>query len=178
MNNTKKVKSEFFEWIIMIVVAIVLALIIRYFILSSTLVNGSSMEPTLKTNDRLLVNRISFMIDDLKYGDIVEFHNPNNEKEDFIKRVIAVEGDIVEIKNNIVYVNNEPLEEEYTSTENGFTTFGAESYWEIQKDEVFVLGDNRPNSNDSRAFGPIEKDSIVGIAFFRYYPFSKIGLLK
>lgn len=178
MNSNKKVKSEFFEWIIMIIVAVILALIIRYFVLSSTLVNGSSMEPTLKTNDRLLVNRISFMVDDLKYGDIVEFHNPYNEKEDFIKRVIALEGDVVEIKNNIVHVNNKPLKEEYTSTENGFTTFGAESYWEVGKDEVFVLGDNRPNSNDSRAFGPIEKDSIVGIAFFRFYPFSKIGLIK
>lgn len=177
MENKKNMKKEIIEWIIMLIVAISLAFIIRMFIISTTSIQGESMEPTLKTSDKLFVNRIKFMVDNVKRGDIVEFHSPNNGKDDFIKRVIALEGDVVEIKDNTVYVNGSALSEEYTST-GGYTTFRNENYWEIKKDEIFVLGDNRPNSNDSRSFGPIKKNTIVGIAFFRYYPFNNMGVMK
>lgn len=174
MKKEKKVKSEILEWIIMLATAVVLAFLIKTFILSVTLVQGPSMEPTLRTGDKLLVNRVGFMVDDLEYGNIIEFHSPEDENVDFIKRVIAVEGDTVEIIDSKVYVNGKQLTEEYTST-NGETEFFTDSYWEIKKGEVFVLGDNRPNSNDSRSFGPINKDSIVGRAFFRAFPLKKFG---
>ena len=177
MDDKRHLKNELFEWIIMIIIAIILAFVIRTFVVSTTLVSGPSMEPTLLTNDRLFVNRIGFMVNNLKKGDIVEFHNPNNSNEDFIKRVIGLPGDTIEIKDNHVYVNNNMLEEEYTST-HGFTEFFNDSYWEVYEGEIFVLGDNRPNSNDSRSFGKIDSESIVGIAFFRYFPFNRIGNLK
>ncbi|WP_099203168.1 signal peptidase I [Miniphocaeibacter massiliensis] len=174
MKKKKSTGREIFEWIVMICSAIILALIIKTFLLSSTLVSGVSMEPTLETNDKLFVNKVSFLVDNVERGDIVEFHNPNNEGEDFIKRVIGIEGDIVEIRDNKVYVNGNMLKEDYTSS-NGETIYYNENRWEIGKGKVFVLGDNRPRSNDSRSFGPISKKSIVGIAFFRYSPLSKIG---
>ncbi|QQK07649.1 signal peptidase I [Miniphocaeibacter halophilus] len=178
MNKNNKEKSEFLEWIFLIVFTLALAILINTFVLSLTIVKGSSMEPTLKTNDRLLINKISFLVDNIEYGDIVEFHNPYNKNdENYIKRVIALEGDIVEIIENRVYVNQNLLDENYTSTK-GETKIKSEYYWEIQEDEVFVLGDNRPKSEDSRAFGPIKKNSIVGIAFFRFYPFNKFGSLN
>lgn len=173
--ETKSVsfKQVFKEIISTVVLAAIIAFLILKFIGGTTIVDGISMEPTLKTNDFILVNRIGFLLDDLKYGDIIQFHSPYKEKKDFIKRVIAVEGDTVEIKNNRVYVNEKELVENYTMTK-GITGFITEKYWEIGKDEVFVLGDNREHSNDSRAFGPIKKDSIVGIAFLRLYPFKEI----
>lgn len=177
MSDKRHLKNELFEWIIMIIVAIILAFVIRTFVVSTTLVSGPSMEPTLLTNDRLFVNRISFMVNNPKKGDIIEFHNPNNPSEDFIKRVIGLPGDTIEIKNNYIYVNDNLLEEDYTSSQ-GFTEFFNDSYWEVYDGEIFVLGDNRPNSNDSRSFGKINDDSIVGIAFFRYFPFNRIGILK
>lgn len=178
MNDNSREKSEFLEWIFLIVLTLILAVLINTFIFSQTIVKGSSMEPTLKTNDRLLINKIGFLVDNIEYGDIVEFHNPYNKNDDnYIKRVIALEGDIVEIIENRVYVNQNLLTEEYTST-NGETKIESEYYWEIKNDEVFVLGDNRPKSDDSRIFGPIKKDSIVGIAFFRFYPFNKFGNLN
>lgn len=173
--KTKKVsfKQIFKEIISTVVLALIIAFLITKFIGSTTIVDGISMEPTLKTNDFILVNRIGYLLGDVKHGDIVQFHSPNNKNKDFIKRVIAVEGDIVEIKNNRVYVNKNELVENYTMT-NGITGFKNEKHWEIGKDEVFVLGDNRDHSNDSRAFGPIKKDSIVGVAFLRVYPFEEI----
>lgn len=174
MKKTKSVKSEIVEWVLMLASAVVLAFLIKTFVLSVTLVQGPSMEPTLQTDDKLLVNRVGIMVDKLKYGDIVEFNSPDDKKVDFIKRVIAVEGDIVEIIDNRVYVNGEELKENYTST-GGETEFFIDSYWEIKDGEVFVLGDNRPNSNDSRLFGPIDKESVVGRAFFRVFPLKKFG---
>ncbi|QQK08232.1 signal peptidase I [Miniphocaeibacter halophilus] len=166
-------KQVFKEIISTVVLALIIALLIIKFIGSTTIVDGISMEPTLKTNDFILVNRIGFLLGDLEPGDIIQFHSPNNKKKDFIKRVIAVEGDTVEIKNNRVFVNGNELVENYTMTK-GITGYKDEKHWEIGKDEVFVLGDNRDYSNDSRTFGPIKKDSIVGIAFLRIYPFKEI----
>lgn len=176
MENKETMFKEIKEWIFLIIKIIAIAAVIKYFIIGSTIVEGPSMEPTFKTGDMLFVNKISFMVDKVKKGDSVQFHNPRNDGRDFIKRVIAVEGDTVEIVDDRVYVNGEKLKEEYTST-NGLTTPDMETKWTIEKDEVFVLGDNRPKSDDSRSFGPIKKDSIVGIAFFRYYPLNKIGIL-
>ena len=176
MENSGKFISEIKEWLFLIGKVIIIAAVIRYFIIGSTIVDGPSMEPTFKTGDMLFVNKISFMVNNVKNGDCVQFHNPRNDGRDFIKRVIGIEGDTVEIIDERIYVNGKKLKEGYTSTK-GVTMPNIETKWTIEKDEVFVLGDNRPRSDDSRTFGPIKRDSIVGIAFFRYYPLNKIGLL-
>ncbi|WP_297811254.1 signal peptidase I [uncultured Finegoldia sp.] len=174
---TEKAKS-FFDWIFVIVIAIVLALILRNFVLSTTHVDGNSMNPTIESGDRIFVNRIGFFKNRLKRGNIVELHAPDKSGKDYIKRIVALPGDTVELKDNKVYVNNEKLEENYTSSPTTLVS-GTETKWVLGDDEYFVLGDNRlpRESNDSRIFGPIHKKAIVGRAFFRYFPFHKLGVL-
>ena len=175
-NKTKS--SSFIEWILVIVVALILSFFIRTFILSSTQVVGSSMNDTLQTNDRLFVNRIFFMVDNLDYGDIVEFHSPVEDK-DYIKRVIGLPGDTVEISNQQVYLNGNLLTENYINTDTT-SPITNQTSWQLGEEEIFVMGDNRLplGSRDSRDFGPIEKDSIVGIAFFRYYPLNEMKVMN
>ena len=175
--SEKSNKNSLLEWVVVIAVAFVLSMVIKSFILSSTLVVGSSMNDTLKTRDRLFVNRISFMVDDVDYGDIVEFKSPVEDK-DYIKRVIGLPGDTVEIKDDKVLLNGKELKESYTNSDRTLA-ITDQTKWEVEEGKVFVLGDNRlPNgSKDSRDFGTIDKDSIVGIAFFRFYPFNQIGTL-
>lgn len=175
MTEKRKKHSSFMEWVIVIVVALLLSFLLKTFILSSTLVIGSSMSDTLQTNDRLFVNRIGLMVNNVDRGDIIEFHSPVEDK-DYIKRVIGLPGDVIEIKENKVFLNGEELEEKYTNVDTTYP-ISDQTNWVVGENEVFVLGDNRqPNaSRDSRDFGTISKDSIVGIAFLRYYPFNKFG---
>ncbi len=177
MSEKSKNKNSILEWVVVIVVAFLLSMIIKTFILSSTLVVGSSMNETLNTNDRLFVNRISFMVDKVKYGDIVEFKSPVEDK-DYIKRVIGLSGDVIEIKDNSIYRNGNLLEEDYANSDTTLP-INDQTTWEVEEGKVFVLGDNRlPNgSRDSRDFGTIDQESIVGIAFFRFYPFDQIGTI-
>ncbi len=159
----------------MTILILILALLVKNFVFSTTTVDGSSMEPTFSTNERLLINKIGLRISDLSYGDIIEFKNPYNDEDyDYIKRIIALEGDIVEIKDYNIYINGNKIVESYIK-EKDSTSFFNDSYWEIGSNEVFVLGDNRNRSQDSRIFGPIKKTSIVGVASYRLLPLKKFG---
>ncbi|WP_099203169.1 signal peptidase I [Miniphocaeibacter massiliensis] len=173
MDNEEK-NSKNLNSIKTILVVLVLVILVKLFVIDFTLVDGKSMYPTLNHNDRLLVNKLSFFKNDLEYGDIIIFESPIEENKNYIKRVIGKEGDSIEIKDNKIYVNDKIVKEDYTST-NGYTKYSDISQWKIESGEIFVLGDNRPESNDSRTFGPISRDSIKGIAFFRFYPFNNIG---
>lgn len=174
---TEKAKS-FFEWLFVIGIAIVLALLLRNFVISTTHVEGNSMNPTIENGDRIFVNRMGIFKNKLKRGNIIELHAPDKSGRDYIKRIVALPGDTVQLKNNKVYVNNEQLNENYTSSQTTLVS-GNETKWELGEDEYFVLGDNRlpRESNDSRIFGPIKKKAIVGRAFLRYFPFNKFGVL-
>lgn len=178
MSDDQQKKSGFFEWIIIIAISIIIALLIKTFILSSTLVMGNSMNPTLQQSDKLFVNKISFSRKNIKQGDIVEIHAPDNPNKDYIKRVIGLPGDRIEIKDGSIFVNEEKLKEDYTSSSNTQPT-NKNNHWIVKEDEIFVAGDNRlpGESKDSREFGPVKKDSIVGIAFYRYSPFNRLGKL-
>ena len=173
---TEKAKS-FFEWLFVIVIAIVLALLLRNFVISTTHVEGNSMNPTIEQGDRIFVNRMGIFKNKLKRGNIIELHAPDKSGRDYIKRIVALPGDTVELKNNKVYVNNKQLNENYTSSQTTLVS-GNETKWELGEDEYFVLGDNRlPRaSNDSRIFGPIKKKARVGRAFLRDFPFNKFGV--
>lgn len=177
MKDQESLSSILKEWVSVIVTALVIAFIVHAFILSSTIIDGSSMTPTLKHHDRLLVNKV---VKHFKYyhrGDIVEFHAPDRD-EDYIKRIIGLPGDTIEIKDNKVYVNGEKLEENYVSSQVTLVT-GEQSRWTVEEGKIFVMGDNRlpGGSHDSRSFGTIPMDSIVGVAFFRFAPLSRIGRL-
>lgn len=175
MEDKSSLRS-FLEWILIIVIALGLALGIRHFVLSTTVVQGNSMNPTIESGDKIFVNRIRVRFGELDYEDIVEIHAPDRPKVDYIKRIVGKPGDIIEIKNDRVYRNGQMLMEDYTSTDKTLVS-GFDSVWNLKDDEYLVLGDNRlpGESNDSRLFGPVKKDQIVGVAFFRFLPLSKMG---
>lgn len=179
-KSKKTIFDEIMGWIMALVFAIILAFFIKTFIFTTTLVDGSSMHPTLQHNDRLIALKISLLFDDPDRGDIVIFESPLNPSDDYIKRVIAVEGDEVRINDGNVYINGKKLEENYIEMNTKTQLENNTDHWHIDEGMVFVLGDNREfrKSTDSRVFGEIPKDIIKGHAVFRYYPFNKIGVVN
>ncbi len=176
-SDTKNVK-EALDWILHIGIAVVIGLLIVTFVAQRTLVHDISMQPTLVEGDNLIVEKVSAKLGGLHRGDIIVFRVPEENRQ-LIKRLIAVEGDKVEIKNGKVYVNDKEQDESYlknADTEPG--SFPEYSSLIVKKGYVYVLGDNRPNSKDSRMLGPVETSMISGRAIFRFYPFNKFGLLK
>lgn len=175
-----KVKGELIEWIKSIILAIVIALFIKTFIFNTTYVLGNSMHPTLHEKDRLFTNKLSMRLFEVDREDIVVIEAPDVPNKDYIKRIIGKEGDSIEIKDGEVYLNGVKLDEDYLDR-NIYTHTYGQSYWEVPKGHVFVLGDNREEgaSKDSRFFGCVPKDSIKGIANFRYFPFNnRFGKLE
>lgn len=177
------------DWIVVIVVALVIALLVRMFLLQQFYVSGPSMESTLFQDNRVLVNKLSYRLHDIGRGDIVVFDRVTNNGEevqhdDLIKRVIGLSGDVIEIKDCVVYVNKQILAEPYLTASDlaqsvledrcRVPTLGAQS---VPAGEVFVMGDNRPQSYDSRMFGPISEDLVVGRAFVVLWPLSAFQLL-
>ncbi len=171
-NNDKKNKSETIEWIKSIVTAVVIAIIIKTFIFNTTYVLGYSMYPTLHEKDRLFALKVPLYFKGPDRGDVIVLEAPDNTNKDYIKRVIGIAGDKVEIIDGKVYVNDKVLEEDYIA-KDAFTHTYEESSWIVPPGEVFVLGDNREEgaSKDSRYFGCISIKSIKGITGFRYFPF-------
>ena len=171
----KSLKDEIIEWVQAIVIAVVLALLIRSFVFTVVRVDGQSMEPTYQHNDRLIVWRLGY---EPEGGDIIVFNPPGKEKNVFwIKRVIATEGQHVEIDydTNSVFVDGEKIDEPYL----GEPMMDKSAYLpitelDIPEDCVFVLGDNRNNSSDGRLIGPVNEENIIGKAVLRFWPFSKI----
>lgn len=142
-----------------------------------SLVDGRSMAPTFEDRERLIVSRIDYLAIEPRRGDVVVFNSledPNNE-EMLIKRVIGLPGDIVEFRNQAVFVNGKPLNEPYIA--EACTRNCADETWQIKEDEYFVMGDNRNHSRDSRSFGVVPIDHIVGHVVFRYWPLPRIGLI-
>ncbi|WP_077367997.1 signal peptidase I [Anaerosalibacter sp. Marseille-P3206] len=179
-DRKEKAKNEVVEWIKSIALAVVVAILIKTFIFNTTYVLGSSMYPTLFEKDRLFTNKVTLYFSEPNVGDIVVLKAPDNPNKDYIKRVIGLPGDTVEIIDGKVYLNGEVLDEYYLE-EGAYTHTYDESKWVVPEDYVFVLGDNRGEgaSKDSRYFGCIPISSIKGKANFRYFPFdSRFGVLK
>ena len=169
------------EFIKDLIIALVIVLAIT-FAVKPTIVKESSMEPTLYENNYLFINKLAYINKDCpEYGDIIVFKS-NIEKDDgngtklLIKRVIGVEGDVVDISGGEVYINGKKLEEDYTLED---ITAGDITDYKVPHDEVFVMGDNRGISLDSRSeeVGTVKEDDILGKAFVRLYPFSEAGLI-
>lgn len=149
---------------VLIIIAVIL---IRTFIITPVRVDGASMDQTLEDGQILLLYKLS----NIDYGDIVVL-DEKKEGEIIIKRIIGMPKDTVSIKDNTVYVNDEELEEDYA--------YGETSDYEeitLGDDEYFILGDNRPISKDSRYFGPVKEDEIIGKVIFRLWPFNKFGTI-
>ena len=176
-ERARKVRS-IIEWGLVIAGALVVALVIKAFVVQAFYIPSGSMEPTLNVGDRVFVNKLSYRMHDVNRGDLVVFERPPHEAatgiKDLIKRVIAVEGDTIDEQDGQVTVNGRVLEEPYLL--EGMVTSELERQ-KIPDDHVFVMGDNRTNSTDSRSFGPIDEDLIIGRAFIRVWPPSDLSWL-
>ncbi len=136
-------------------------------------VENISMLPTLQPGEFILVSKLSYRFGDVHRGDIIVFHFPQNPHEDYIKRVIGVPGDIVDIHDSQVWINNQQLAEAYIASEPQYS-----GKWEIPKESLFVLGDNRNQSSDSHSWGFVPYANIVGKAEVIYWPFNQVKVLN
>jgi signal peptidase I len=158
--------------------ALVLALILRTFVVQAFWIPSGSMIPTLEIKDRVLVCKFWYYVQEPKRGQVVVFKYPVDPKRDFVKRIIGLPGDQVSMEDGIVYVNGEALEEPYVRHHDSYDMREIT----VPRNQYFVLGDNRPNSQDAR-FWPegtkfVPKAFIKGPAFFRYWPLDRLGLLE
>lgn len=149
-NHDKKNKNETIEWIKSIVTAIVIAVLIKTFVFNTTYVLGNSMYPTLHERDRLFALKVPLYFKGPDRGDVIVLEAPDNTNKDYIKRVVGVAGDKVEIIDGKVYVNDAILVEDYID-QYAFTHTYDESYWVVPPGEVFVLGDNREEGADRKS---------------------------
>lgn len=164
-------KKELLDWIKSFVLALAIVLFVKYLVFDIMPIDNISMQPTLYGDDRVFVNILEYKINPPKNSDVIIFTPPIDKNSFYIKRVIAVPGDNLRIQDGMVYVNNILLKEQYISP--GTYTKGNIDI-KIAEGTVFVMGDNRNNSEDSRGFGPIPISSIRGHAVMRVYPLSNI----
>lgn len=163
------------KWLIGIAGIVILAgAVLRWVVLQPYLIPSSSMEPGLAPGDHILVNRLSYRLWSPNRGDVVVFAFPKDIKRTFVKRVIAVEGEKVELKDNKVFVNENPIQEPYVKA-GDYPPYGPEV---VPAGKVFVLGDNRRESEDSREWGLLPKDYLLGKAWLVYYPFQRFRFVS
>jgi len=155
--------------------AILIALLLNVFVGQATRVQGQSMEPNLHTDQRLVVEKVSYRFHGPRRGDVVVIRVPSQGEELLIKRVVGLPGETVEIRDGRVYIDGQLLDEPYAS---GSTRQGRTAQVVVPPLHVFVMGDNRDHSNDSRAFGPVPIDNIVGRAWLSYWPLRDAGLIE
>lgn len=175
-------KMEIYSLIKSIVFVLVIVFICREFIFTPVVVKGESMEPTFENDDRIIVSKIST----IERFDVIIFNAPNKD-EQHIKRVIGLPGDKVEMKDDVLYINGKSFEEPYLNKNNNiklnkftrdFTLEELTGNSKVPNGYLFVLGDNRLKSGDSRKYGFISTDSVIGEGKFRFYPLPKIGIPK
>ncbi|MCU1430420.1 MAG: signal peptidase [Actinomycetia bacterium] len=162
------------EWVILIGGALLVALIVKTFLFQAFYIPSDSMVPTLKRHDRVLVNKLSYKLHAVHRGDIVVFKKPPKESldiKDLVKRVVGLPGETVEAHDNHVYVNGKQLKESYLPVGTVQRAFSPQT---VPRDSIWVMGDNREGSEDSRVFGPIKKSSIVGRVFVRIWPLNRL----
>jgi signal peptidase I len=166
------------EWALLVVGALVIALVIKTFLFQAFYIPSASMDPTLKVHDRVLVNKLSYHLHPVHRGDIIVFKAPAVERtaqiKDLVKRVVGLPGDVISARSGHVYINDRLLKEPYlpkgTTTEDLPRTV-------IPPGNYYMMGDNRAASSDSRVFGPIPRSTIIGRAFVKMWPLSRLGFL-
>lgn len=170
------------EWVQSIAIALVLTLIIRTYVIQAFKIPSASMYPTLKVGDKLFVNKYIYRFNGPERGDIVVFKYPEDPKKDFIKRLVAVGGETVEIRDGKLYVDGKVLDD--PETFGKFYYYNHDPYGgpyekiKVPADKYYVLGDNSANSTDSRFWGFVPKANMIGKAVFRWWPPARIGKLK
>jgi signal peptidase I len=161
------------ELVLLVALAWVLALGVKTYVVQPFIIPSASMEPTLLVSDRVLVNKFVYRFSSPKPGDIVVFVSPEDGRTDLIKRVIAVAGQTVDIRGGIVSVDGVPLTEPYVSSAYP-DRYDSDATITVPPSAIWVMGDNRPNSKDSRFIGPQPLSSVVGRAFAIYWPLDRL----
>ena len=168
------------EWVLVVVGALLAAFLIKTFLLQAFYIPSGSMEPTLHIGDRVLVNKLSYQFGEIERGDLIVFARPDIEPgtevavRDLIKRVIALPGETVESRDGAIYVNDKRLDESYLPRGTISDNVNRQV---VPAGKLWVMGDNRGNSRDSRVIGFIDEDSVHGRAFIRIWPLGDFGLL-
>ncbi|SDB82121.1 signal peptidase I [Shouchella lonarensis] len=176
------VKAELWSWLKVIMVALLLTFVIRTFIMTSTTVKGVSMEPTASTGDRIFVNQATYYFGEPERFDVIVFKA--SEDADYIKRVIGLPGDIIRYEDDVLYVNDEAIPEPFLAEARASMVHGRlyttdyVSHTVVPEGYVFVLGDNRRKSSDSRQLGFIDMNDIIGKAGLRFWPLDKMGFME
>jgi len=172
-----------FELIKVVVISLLIIIPIRYFLIQPFYVKGASMEPNFYDHEYLIINEISYRFNEPERGDIVVFRYPRNPEEYFIKRIIGLPGERIQIKDGRIYIYNQDnpdgvkLEELYLTPDTKTYSMNEEII-ALSKDEYYILGDNRSSSKDSRSFGPVNRSFIIGKVLLRGWPFDRIGLFE
>lgn len=167
-----KQKNEWKEWGKAILIAVILAFLLRTFVFATSIVEGDSMDPTLQDGERVIFNKFVYLINEPNRGDIVIIHRP---EKNYVKRIIGLPGETIEIKDHKLYINNE-LHNQTFLTEDAKNHTGNYGPITVPKGRYFVMGDNRSISKDSRnGLGFIMEDEIIGRSEFIFYPFSEIA---
>jgi signal peptidase I len=170
-----QLRRELRSWTRDLAVALGLALVIIIFLYQPVKVEGTSMAPLLSDQERIFINKFVYRFEPIERGDVVVFWYPLDRSKSFIKRVIGLPGDTIEIRSGHLYLNNSELQEPYVPASylDG-SSYGART---IGPEEYFVMGDHRDSSNDSRMFGTVPRDYIYGKAVFAYWPVTQFGSL-
>jgi signal peptidase I len=170
---TQPLRRELRSWGRDLVIALSLAIVIIIFFYQPVKVEGTSMTPLISDQERIFINKFVYRFEPIERGDVVVFWYPLDRSKSFIKRVVGLPDDTVEIREGHVYLNGKLLPEPYVPPESA--DFGALSPTRIPKEEYFVMGDHRISSNDSRIFGPVPRKFIYGKAVFAYWPVNHFG---
>jgi signal peptidase I len=175
-QETEDKRSGFMRFVIDVIETLVLSIILFAAInaVSARIrVDGASMEPTLQSGEFVIVNKLAYLLGNPATGDVIVFHFPRDPDQEYIKRVIGLSGDRVEIRGGKVFVNDRALNEDYIAASPVY-----EAVWDVPDDSLFVLGDNRNNSSDSHNWGPVPMNYVVGKATFVYWPPTEWGVLN
>lgn len=163
-----------------VITVLILAFLIRTFLFQPFVVEGQSMEPNFYNEEYLLVNRMTYRVGEPQRGDVVVFQAPNNPEYDYIKRIIGLPGESVRVQDEKIFINGELIDEDYIN-ETSSSIFEESKNFKIdvtlKDDEYFVLGDNRDHSSDSRDWGTLPKNNIIGKAWVSIYPWDIFGFI-
>jgi len=175
--ESKTLRQSFFELLRFALLAVIIVVPIRIFLAEPFIVSGTSMVPTFQNADYLIVDKISYELGSPKRDDVIIFRYPKDTKKFFIKRVVGLPNETVDIKNGIVTIINSSHPKGFTLTEPFVKNFSStDNHVQLGSDEYFVMGDNRSGSSDSRSWGPVKKNLLVGKALVRLLPIGKIGM--
>jgi len=168
------VRTSIVETLDACIFAAVISLLIITFVVQAFYIPSGSMEPTLMVDDRILVAKFLYRVEPIRPADVIVFRYPLNPSRDFVKRVIGLPGQHVQLKEGVVYVNDQRVSEKAYTLRPDFGNYGPIT---VPRNEYFVLGDNRNNSEDSRFFGYVPRANIIGKAIFIYWPVQRVGFV-